>query len=657
MSFFSSSSRTRQRPLTLISSVMTIICIGGCSQKSPANDALFLDALKVANSGNPALLDQYQMGMQNSVLQYYPEYWKLNNNLAMQPGSAIVGFAQRYPKSALAEKLAADYIEEKVKAGDYSAASSLIELVSAPDASEQCALTQVRAATRDPLALLGNQSVWLSTATQPETCQGLVRMMLNSEVIPVKDKQQRVLSQLRAGAIGNAFAAANSMGMPLSLSRLNQIQTNAASYLWHAPKATPQDHAYLIFALGRVAETDLSSALAMVDRVASGTPGFIQKYLYRTVAYVGGTTVIKNGFNPNLVSLFDRSIGYPFSPEECEIYARQSLRFGQWESLLRAISYMTTTQQQEPRWQYWRARALEQRNTADAKTYATNLYRQLAQRDDDYYGLLALDRINVALTPRYSEPTNNDFNRLSQDINFQRAFTLKMLGAPSEYSNREWNWAVRQSVDRQDDGLLLAAAKRAHAMAWYDRAIYAADRVRQSRNHALSYPMPYRAQVISGAQVGNINPAWGYGIMRQESRFVTNARSGVGASGLMQVMPETARVIARKLGEPFDSRGYAALESNIRYGTYYLGMLQQQFDGDIVLATTGYNAGPNRARAWRPTVQSLAADQYIESIPFDETRTYVKNVLSNTAHYATLLGQGSTRLSRYLSAINPASVP
>lgn len=637
-------------------SVLTLwLLLAGCSQKAPANDAEFLDALRAANSGNDALLDQYQVGLQNSVLQYYPDYWKLNNNLVIQPASAIVAFAKRYPGSAMAEKLAADYVEEKTKAGDLTSAAPVIGFISNPDASESCAIAQVQAGTGDPLALKGNKAAWLTTNTQPETCNGLARMMLNSPLTTKQEKEQRLYAVLRAGQIGAAFSTAASMGTPLSLTQLNQIQANPNAYLWTAPKVTAQDYAYLIFALGRLADSDLTSAMSMVDKVAANTPEPIQKYLYRTVAYIAGTSVMKNGFNAEVPKLFDKSYGYPFTPEESEIYARQAIRFGQWEGVIRAISSMSEEQRQEKRWQYWLARASEQRNDIANKRYAETMYRNLAQTDDDYHGLLARERLKVAYTlPQSARASEQDINRLNQDLNFQRAFTLKMIGAPSDYANREWNWAVRQATNNKDDGLLLAAAQRANQMGWYDRSIYAADRTLNRHNHDMSYPQPYRANIVAGSQVANITPAWAYGIMRQESRFNTAARSGVGASGLMQIMPGTAQLIARKMGEPYSSGNFAQLTTNIRYGTYYLGMLQQQLANNMVLATAGYNAGPNRAKAWQPDGQSIAADQYVESIPISETRDYVKNVISNAVHYDLVLGQGSASIGKYMQPIGMA---
>ena len=617
-----------------------------------AADEQFNAALQAANAGNTGLLQQYQVSMQNDVLGYYPEYWSLNANLSVQPSSNIVNFAQRYPQSAMAEKLAADYVEEKVKQADFSTAQPVLQYVTNPDQAESCAVAQVRAKSGDPLVFAEYKDVWLTTNSQPESCTGLGRMMLSSPLMTEQDRQQRLWGQLRAGQSGQALATAQTLGMSLSLAQLNQIQANPLNYLWSAPKTSTADHAYLVFAMGRLADSDLNTAISSVQNAAQGTPLQVQKALYRAVGYIGGTTVMKNNFNREVLNYLDASYGLPFSSEEAEIYARQAIRFSSWESLIRAIDAMSVTQKQEDRWQYWLARASEQRGDASSKRTAQEIFKKLAQ-GDDYHNLLAKDKLGQSYNniPNNVQPSNSDVQRLSQDIHFSRAFALRRVNAPDNYINREWNWAVRQAYLKQDDGLLLAAAKRATDMGWYDRAIYAADRTENKHNYSYRYAMPHQNYVVSHSRNAGIDPAWAYGLMRQESRFNTSARSHVGAGGLMQIMPDTAKLVARQMGETYNPAALTDMNTNIRYGTFYLSMIQSQLSSSPVLATAGYNAGPNRARRWQPDSQSIAADQYTETIPLTETRDYVKHVMTNATHYGVLLGQGAQSIEKRMNII------
>lgn len=154
-----------------------------------------------------------------------------------------------------------------------------------------------------------------------------------------------------------------------------------------------------------------------------------------------------------------------------------------------------------------------------------------------------------------------------------------------------------------------------------------------------------------------MDEAWVYGLMRQESRFVSLAKSGVGAAGLMQIMPATARWIANKLGiRHFKADSIHELDTNMQFGMYYLKTIQQNLDGSIVLATAGYNAGPGRARRWRGD-QALEGAIYAESIPFSETRDYVKKVMANAIYYARSFGKPGQALRERLGSIAGVAPP
>jgi soluble lytic murein transglycosylase len=202
----------------------------------------------------------------------------------------------------------------------------------------------------------------------------------------------------------------------------------------------------------------------------------------------------------------------------------------------------------------------------------------------------------------------------------------------------EWDWAMRGMSDRQ----ILAAAELARREDWNDRAIITAEKTRGEHDFDLRYIAPFRDLASAYAGSNGLDEAWVFGLMRQESRFVDYARSGVGASGLMQIMPATAKWIARQLG--LGRKAHAGMnnpETNIRFGTYYLKHIYDSLDQSPVLATAGYNAGPGRARKWQGDVP-LEGAVYVETIPFAETREYVKKVLANAMFYRNRFG-GETR--------------
>src|SRR5690606_35993957 len=177
----------------------------------------------------------------------------------------------------------------------------------------------------------------------------------------------------------------------------------------------------------------------------------------------------------------------------------------------------------------------------------------------------------------------------------------------------------------------------------YDRAIAAADRTRNEHDYHLRYLAPFGEQVRPAARKQGVDDAWVYGLMRQESRFFTDARSSVGASSLLQLTPGTDKWVAKKIGLPTYHHGKVNdTETNLLLGTSYMRMVMESLDNHPVLASAAYNAGPGRARRWRAD-RPLEGAIYAETIPFNETRDYVKKVMSNAVYYSALFeGQPQT---------------
>lgn len=623
------------------------------SMFAQAADGDFIAAQRAAKSGDLVTLDLYRQQMQGNLLAPYPEYWQLNTDLVLQSPQAISAFLDRYPNSAMSEKLVADYVEAKARAGDFTTIKLLAPRISNPDANENCAIALTNSTNGDALALSALRAdVWLKTGKITDLCAAVADQLLTSPLMTDDDRVQRLKTLLRADQTGRALSVASRLNLPLDSSKLSNIAASPSFYLADAPITNLQDQMYYLYALGRLTAENPDAANDQLTRDKDRLPAATLQYGYRILAMNYATNIMKYGFDQRVVTWFDRSIGTTFSDEEAEAYARTAIRFGQWNSLLRALDAMSIEKQNERIWRYWFARATEQRTDAQAKHVVRTFYTALAA-DDDYYGLLARDRLGIAfnkLKPTYL-PTSADYQRMKNDINFQRAFALRNISADAEYSNREWNWAVRQAYLKQDDGMILAAADQANQIEWYDRAIYAAERTVNLHNDKLRYLTPFRNLTERYSLQVGLDPAWVYGLIRQESRFVIKARSHVGAGGLMQVMPSTARWVAARMGEPFEQSQLSDMDTNIRWGTFYLNHIYGQLGGQPVLATAGYNAGPLRAKRWQPTYSPLTADQYAETIPFLETRDYVKQVMTNAVHYGLIFNQGSQSLQKRMGTI------
>jgi len=302
-----------------------------------------------------------------------------------------------------------------------------------------------------------------------------------------------------------------------------------------------------------------------------------------------------------------------------------------------------------PKWQYWKARVLARDGQAEP---AKTIYRELAATRN-FYGFLAADLIGTDYVMNHSPIAEDDadLQRLAELDDLLVARELFISGETT-MARRQWSYALGKlsSSDTQRTAIL------AHRWGWHDRAIITAGRSGYKDDIKVRFPLLHRDLVETHAKRQRLDPGWIYGVVRQESAFNPQARSSVGALGLMQLMPQTGRRVGRKLNLPIKSnKAILNVGNNITLGTAYLRMVLDRNRGHLALATASYNAGPHKVERWLPEVDSLDADIWIETIPYAETRNFVKNVLAFMAVYETRLGGEQPRLSQRLQAILPAS--
>lgn len=318
-----------------------------------------------------------------------------------------------------------------------------------------------------------------------------------------------------------------------------------------------------------------------------------------------------------------------------------------WQAVLHWLDGRGPGAEASGRWRYWRARALEA--TGD-DAGSRDLYSELA-RLRSFYGFLAADRLDVPyqLNHHPLEPAPELVARVRALPALARIRELSALGRNLD-ARREWHH-LRSRLDREE---LEALAVVAHEQGRHFHAILALGRSESWDHLDIRFPLPHRDVVTARAKAQGLDPAWVFAVARQESAFAPEARSPKGALGLMQLLPSTAEGVARRLKARTNSRDLFDVENNITLGAAYLHGLMESFDDHAVLATAAYNAGPHRVRAWLPEEGPLAADIWVEDIPFFETRKYVKRVFSYTAIYQTFLGSSPTRLSARMPPVVPA---
>lgn len=339
------------------------------------------------------------------------------------------------------------------------------------------------------------------------------------------------------------------------------------------------------------------------------------------------------------------------SDETQEWRVRAALRQGDWKQVRQAVELMRPElRAKDPAWTYWYGRALQADNrAAEAKAQFQSIAGQF-----NFYGQLASEELGNRITlPARTAVGDAEANAMRSRQGFARAKKFYDMNLRFE-GNREWNWELRNMNDRE----LLAAARYAQRLELLDRVVNTADRTRDEHDFSLRFLMPYRDLVQRATDDVGLDMAWVYGLVRQESRFIMNARSSAGAHGLMQVMPATARYVARKIGmTDFSPSMMSDPNINIVLGTNYMNMVFTDLDSSMTLASAGYNAGPGRPKTWRSTLsRPVEGAIFAETIPFTETRTYVKNVLSNATYYAALVSGQPQSLKSRLGTVAPSSV-
>ena len=317
---------------------------------------------------------------------------------------------------------------------------------------------------------------------------------------------------------------------------------------------------------------------------------------------------------------------------------RLALRDRDWKRCVARLDELTDKEQSEARWQYWRARCVEAQGfQADA----TRIYKSIAG-EFEYYGFLAADKLRQDYRIETTAPLVDEaeLQQLKKSPAIAKAVEYFLVDLPWE-GRREWNRAMKSSSKAR----FLAAAYLAESVGWHDRALDAANTAGESGVLALMFPAAHQSHVREMANRFSVPREFVYGVMRQESRFISDIKSPAGAVGLMQLMPATAKQMGKSLGVKAPAWRLIESELNIQLGTSYLNHVLGRFDNNIALAAAAYNAGPSRVKKWiadRPD----SIDLWLETIPFDETRAYVQAVLFNTVVSEWLLRDGSvTRIS------------
>jgi len=490
-----------------------------------------------------------------------------------------------------------------------------------------------RPAVEDLLAQLGEQAG--DIAVQCSDTGGIVGR-LNLQI------------SAEAGKPRAARQAATLLG-PAVATSVGEIFDAPAKYLVKkaGSVAARVDAELVTLALTRLAASDAESVSGMLaDRWEKALPADLAAFAWASVARQTATRLQPEAADQFMRAERANARAKPLElPDDLLAWkVRAALRAdggkARWQQVVQAIDAMSPAEQKDPAWIYWKARALQAlaKDSQDGeamKTSGRELLGGIAAHLS-FYGQLAAEDLGQpqALPPKPAPLTPAERDAAASHPGLVRGLSLIAIGLRGE-GVREWNFSIRGMSDRE----LLAAAQLACDREVWDRCINTSDRTRSEIDMDQRFPAPLRQDVSARAKEIGLDPAFVYGLIRQESRFIMDARSGVGASGLMQLMPATAKWTAKKIGMPYSPALITDRDTNLRLGNAYLKLVLDDVGGSQPMAAAAYNAGPGRPRKWREG-PVLDAAVWAENIPFAETRDYVKKVLSNAAYYAMALGGG-----------------
>lgn len=620
-----------------------LLLLASCSAFGASQDDLFLEARDAFQRGDIAKLDERASKLDDDyALTPYVRYWQLRSRLADTPAGDVRNFLARHENSLVADRLRGDWLRQLARNSDWPDFLHEYPKLGTADTELACFASQARMARGESGVLSQARPLWFTPQVLPESCLPIFKAMFDKQILTPEDSWSRVRLALENGNLTGAKMLL--VYLPASerpeIKSLESISKRAQRYLDKTPLLlnTRGQRELAIYALYKVAESWPEIAADRLSQIAEKLPEEERQYAWAQVA-----SVASRNLHPGALAWF-RNAGNGMNDRQLSWRGRAALRAGNWNETLVTIDAMSSTERMRAQWRYWRARAL----AAVGRPSEANVLLAPLSNEFNFYGQLAAEDLGTSISsaPQTYHPSSDEVDAVAADQGLRRALALYQAGLRYEGA-LEWQWSIKEFDDKQ----LLAAAVLAVRNDWYERAIETAERTVLLHDFALRYPAPYRRLVQDYAQQLGLDEAWVYGLVRQESRFVHTARSSAGASGLMQLMPATARWVAKRLGLNGHHRTLTeAVDTNIGLGTYYLRQVLDSVDNHVVLASAGYNAGPRRARDWAAS-RPLEGAIYIETIPFIETREYVKKVMNNTLYYARLFHQTDLSLRNRLGVV------
>jgi soluble lytic murein transglycosylase len=608
-----------------------------------ADDDIFVLLREAARQDDAAKAGVYAVRLADYAIPSYVDYYRLKPRIQEASADEIRDFLRRYEGSAIADRLRNDWLLELGRTRDWVNFDQQLPLfVLNDDLQVKCYGLLSRAIKGHNVASEA-RALLVNPPGYGEACSALIATLAQSGQFGASD----LLAQLRLAGETHATGPSRRTAALLGASetRAAQAVDFPALAMARGFDGSRVEHELYLVAVGRMARTSLKLAAVALRKNAPKLSAQEQAIGWANIALAASIKL-----DPDAYGYWQKSNGAPLSQEALQWKTRIALRHGDWKLVKQTIAAMPPQLRSDPAWTYWMARALQAESGAQSEA-ALALYERIADQSG-FYGQLAIEELGqrISIPPAGAVLTPAEIAPMAANPGLRRA--LKFIGMRLRFEGtREWNWELRKFSERE----LLAAAEFARQNEILDRMVNTSERTRTEFDYTQRFPSPHNEILHPTTQQLGLDRAWVYGLIRQESRFIMDAQSRVGASGLMQVMPATGKYVARKIGlADFVHTMLGDVRTNILLGANYLNMVLANADGSQALATAAYNAGPGRMRAWRATLsEPMEGAIFAESIPFQETRTYVKNVMANATNYAALFENRPQSLKARLGTVAP----
>ena len=630
-------------------------------------DQVILDMDQAFERGDRARLQALLPQAKGHLLEPWAAYWELRSRLLDATPAEVQAFFTRWAGTYQEDRLRNDWLLLLGQRRDWSAfAAELPNFRMRDDREVRCyalLVEHLRAPSETPPRVAEDlRRIWHAQREADDGCKTAADRLHSAKLLPALEVWRKARIAIEANRSRPVRDAVDIVA-PEAVKHLPAVQGEPAKFLSDKKLALTRNRRELVtLALVRLAAQDPAEAAEQLRHKWGLQLTAEERHWVWGV--IGKQAALR--LDNEALSHFARvDRDSDLTDDMLAWKARAALRAGsepRWKDVLTAIDAMSEEARRDPTWVYWRAKALLALAPASGpsggpspqRAQALQLLQSIASVRG-FYEQLALEDLGqrVSLPARPAPLTHEEREAARENPGLQRALHAIAIGLRPD-GVREWNYTVNL---HRPGGLpereLLAAAQLACERAVWDRCINTSERTRAEMDMEQRFPMPFKDLVIKRTREISLDPAYVYGLIRQESRFIMDARSHVGASGLMQIMPATARETARYIGlSGFKPEQINDRETNIVIGTAYLKRALDDFGGSMAMAAAAYNAGPGRPRVWRngPVLDGAV---WAENVPFSETRDYVKKVLSNATVYAALITGQPQSLRERLGQVGP----